>query len=99
MHRRRRVAVAAVALAAAFASAVIGARRLDPVPEGLRVQYFSNSQPGAAAELSTVDRQPSSENLFADWVGRPPQSFTATWNGWLVAPRDGRYTLGISADQ
>ena len=99
MHRRRRVAVAAVALAAAFAIAVIGARRLDPVPEGLRVQYFSNGQPGAAAELSAVDRQPSSANLFADWLGRPPQSFTAIWTGWLAAPRDGRYTLAISADQ
>lgn len=96
-HGRRGVA-AAVTLATALVLTVTAARRLDPVPEGLRAQYFPNAEPGATAVLSVVDPQPSSDYLFVDWAGTAPESFTATWSGWLVAPREGSYAFGMASD-
>ena len=73
--------------------------RLDRVPEGLRAQYFPNNPPDAAPALSVVDRQPSTDDLFADFTGSAPEAFTASWNGWIVALRGGRYTFGTISDQ
>src|ERR1700749_4134001 len=96
---RLRLALLALAAAAAFASIVIGARRLDPVPEGLRVQYFANADPAGAPELTAIDREPSTEDLSIDWSGRTPQSFTAVWSGLLLVSDDGAYRFGIVADR
>ncbi len=96
---RRGIALAVVATLAAVTVAVIGARHLDLVPEGVRVQYFANANPAAGPELSAIDRDPGTESLFSDWNGRPPMSFTAIWSGWLLAPGEDRYTFGLSADQ
>src|SRR5476649_2375744 len=96
-NRRRRLAVAVLALATATALAIVGARRLDTVPEGLRAQYFPNNPPDAAPALSVVDRQPSTEDLFADFTGTAPEAFTASWNGWIVALRAGPYTFATAS--
>ena len=96
---RLRTALALVATLAGVTVAIIAARHLDPVTQGVRVQYFANANPAAGPELSAIDREPGTESLFADWSGRPPLSFTAIWSGWLFAPGDGRYTFALNADQ
>ncbi len=96
---RLRTVFAIVATLAGVTVAVIAARHLDPVTQGVRVQYFGNANPDAGPELSAVDREPGTESLFSDWSGRPPLSFTAIWSGWLLAAGDGRYTFALSADQ
>ncbi|HEY2151721.1 MAG TPA: PA14 domain-containing protein [Vicinamibacterales bacterium] len=88
-----------VAMLAGVTAGVIGARHLDPVPQGVRVQYFANANPAGGPELSGIDREPATESVFSDWSGRPTLSFTAIWSGWLLAPDEGRYTFGLSADQ
>jgi hypothetical protein len=79
--------------------AVLGARQIGAVPDGLRVQYFSIAEPDAPPVLSTIDREPSSDYVFADFRGGPPESFTASWNGWVVAPARDTYAFATSSDQ
>jgi hypothetical protein len=97
--RRRRAAAGAVTLATLLALVLIAARLLDPVPEGLRAQYFSNTEWRGEPALSVIDAEPSSEHLFIDWTGTTPESFSTSWSGALVAPRGGSYTFATTSDQ
>jgi hypothetical protein len=88
-----------VAVATALAVVIVAARKLDPIPEGVRAQYFSNADSSSSPELSAVDRQPSTDALYADWSGRVPESFTVVWTGALWVPRDGAWSFATISDQ
>jgi beta-glucosidase len=66
---------------------------------GLRAEFFSNPN----LEGTPVHRRVDPGVNF-DWAGKPPargingQSFSVRWSGELVAPVEGDYRVGASAD-
>ncbi len=81
-------AAATILLACSLLAAV-----LDPLPAGLSATYFETSNWSGPRARSTIDSTPSTYNLFVAWRGRPPRSFSATWTGWMIVPRDGTYSF------
>jgi hypothetical protein len=71
---------------------------LDPLPEGLSATYFNTSNWSGTPARSTIDSTPSTYNLYVAWRGRPPQSFSATWTGWMIVLRDGTYTFTTTSE-
>ena len=82
----------------ALLSALIIARRLDPLPEGLRGTYFTGASWASASVHSSVDAPPSTTRIFAVWRASPPETFSATWSGSFVAFREGPYTFATLSD-
>ena len=72
--------------------------RFDPLPEGLRGNYFDVADWSAPPVRSVVDRQPSTDALLAAWGGKPPETFSTTWRGSLVALAEGTYTFATISD-
>ncbi|OLC86124.1 MAG: hypothetical protein AUH88_05160 [Acidobacteria bacterium 13_1_40CM_4_61_5] len=66
---------------------------------GLKAEFFNNVILQGASVLERVDPQ-----INFNWNGDPPapgvsgQTFSARWSGELIAPVDGDYRLGGSAD-
>jgi 4-amino-4-deoxy-L-arabinose transferase-like glycosyltransferase len=88
----------AVSLAAA-ATLVLGlATRMDPLPQGLRAEYFPNPTWTPPAAIVGFDRRPASVRFFDAWSSAPPDAFSATWTGSLVAPAAGTYELATESD-
>jgi fibro-slime domain-containing protein len=87
----------ALAVAALLVAAVRLAKWADPLPEGLRATYFSDTE-WAMPVRSTLDSTPSTEALVADWEGRPPERFSAIWTGAFVIIRGGTFTFATASD-
>lgn len=98
MNDRRRAAARVLALATAIAILLMAARRLDTLPNGLRGQYFPNPDWSGAPSKTALDASPSTDAIAAATLGAAPQSFSATWTGWIVAPRDDVYTFATTSD-
>lgn len=92
---RLRLAAVAVTL---VASALVLAERFEPSPAGLRATYFANPTWSTPPALAAIDRVPSTLGLIERWDNSPPEAFSVVWTGWIVAPRDGDYTLGTVSD-
>jgi hypothetical protein len=86
-------AVATILLVCSLLAAV-----LDPLPEGLSADYFNTPDWSGAPARSTIDSTPSTYCLFVAWRGRPPQSFSATWTGWMIVLRQGTYSFAATTD-
>ena len=71
---------------------------LDTLPEGLNATYFTTPDWSGTPLRSTLDPIPSTYNLYLAWHGRPPQSCSATWTGWMIVLRDGSYTFATASD-
>ena len=77
--------------------ALAAAARLDPVPLGLRAERSTPAGPvGSTAML--IDPAPSTNHVYAEWGGAPPQTFRETWTGEVSPLRDGVYRFEIHAD-
>jgi len=74
------------------------ARRVDSLPEGLRAEYFANTTWSPPSVVSTLDPQPSTDRVSEVWRGSPPNVFSATWTGALLAFREGTYTFATISD-
>jgi hypothetical protein len=74
------------------------ARRVDSLPQGLRAEYFANRTWSPPSVVSTLDPQPSTERMSEAWRGSPPDVFSATWTGALLAFREGIYTFATISD-
>ena len=91
---RRRAAAAATLLVLLVAAA----RAIDPLREGITARYFAGASWSSPIVRTTRDTQLSTDGLVAAWRGRPPESFSATWSGSLIALRGGTYTIAIASD-
>src|SRR5580693_7448551 len=87
------------ALAATLLTAILGvAESLDPLPQGLKAEYFSNAIWAPPAIFSTLQSQPSTSSLVDASSGRPPDAFSTTWTGAVIAFRQGTYTFATVSD-
>jgi hypothetical protein len=87
------------AVAATLLTAILGfAEWLDPLPQGLKAEYFSNSAWAPPTVFSGFESQPSTLHLFDAWNGPPPDTFSTTWSGVVIAPREGTYSFGTVSD-
>jgi hypothetical protein len=73
-------------------------RRVDSLPQGLRAEYFANTTWSPPSVVSTLDPQPSTDRMSEIWRGSPPNVFSATWTGALLAFREGTYTFATISD-
>jgi PA14 domain-containing protein/dolichyl-phosphate-mannose-protein mannosyltransferase len=78
--------------------ALAAAVRVDPLPQGLNATYFPDINWSAAPARSLVEPRPSTDGIRAAWHGAPPDSFSATWTGSLLAMRAGEYTIESDSD-
>jgi PA14 domain/Dolichyl-phosphate-mannose-protein mannosyltransferase len=88
--------VSAVA-AALLAAMVMFAVRLDPLPQGLTAEYFSNPIWAPPTAFSALEN-PSTKHLVDAWSGSPPAAFSTTWAGAVIALREGTYTFATVSD-
>ena len=95
-HRRRAAAVA-IALATVIVAPIVAPRRFDPVPDGLRAQYFPNPDWSGDAARSEIGSAPSTAHVLRDIGDALPRTFSGAWNGWLIAPGSGAYTFATSS--
>src|SRR5437016_2235735 len=61
---------------------------LDPLQEGLKANYFSTLDWNSRPARSLIDPRPSTESLSDAWQGRPPEQFSATWEGTFITLRE-----------
>ena len=88
-----------VGLGVALLTALLGfARRVDPLPQGLRATYFPTEDWSGPAAQSTVDPQPSVSSVLAAWNNHPPPVFSVMWSGSLLVPLGGAYTFATTSD-
>src|SRR5215472_14047406 len=78
--------------------ALVVAVRFDPLPQGLTATYFADANWSSAPVRSIRELQPSTDGLRAAWHGNPPESFSATWIGSLLASHGGNYTFESDSD-
>jgi hypothetical protein len=71
-----------------------GLRRLDPVPAGLQAQFFANERWQPPAAVTRIDPLPGTWPLH-DGESLAARAFSADWRGYLYAPRNGTYVIGV----
>jgi hypothetical protein len=94
---RRRFAVRAIAATVVLVALLVRARDLDPLANGLRAQYFANIDWSGAPSKTFVEAAPSTAALVAA-AGGGATRFSASWSGWVIAPRDDAYTFATTSD-
>lgn len=87
-----------IGLATLLVTLLAIAQVLDPFPAGVTATHFADADWTSTPVRSQIDRQPSTDRLFAAWRGSPPDTFSTTWRGSLVALRDGSYTFATTSD-
>jgi fibro-slime domain-containing protein len=92
-HRRVLLSTVTLLVAVLFI-----AWKLDTLPEGLRITYFSDADWSSTPVLSTIDSRPSADSLIEAWHSLPPETFSINWTGSVIALRDGVYTFGTKSD-
>jgi hypothetical protein len=90
-------------LAAVLASTLLvalagGIRWLDGLPEGLEARYVDGLDATKPPARATIDRRPATRAVVDAWSAAPPETFTVTWSGAVLAVRGGRYTFGTTSD-
>jgi len=88
----------AVVLAAGLWACLAVMTRLDPLPQGLRAEYYRNATWTPPIAVARVDRRPSAKRFLDYWDGRPPDAFSASWTGSLFALRGGTYEIATESD-
>ena len=74
------------------------AHRFDPVRDGLNATYYADRGWSLSSIVATPREHPSTARLFEAWRGAPPEVFSASWAGSLLAVRDGAYTFSTVSD-
>ena len=74
------------------------ANRINSVSEGLNASYYPNATWSAPAAVVTVDPLPSTRRLTDAWHDAPPEVFSTTWAGSILAFSDGSYTFSSVSD-
>ena len=90
--------VAAVAGSTLLVLLLGAATRLDPVPLGLNAEYFPNTTLAGPPAGTTIDSEPSTNHLYKEWNGAPPDRFSEDWSGDVCPLRAGIYTFAADAD-
>src|SRR5262249_1258986 len=93
----RRPAARGIAASAIVALLLLWARSLDPLPNGLRADYFTNVD-WSGDPVKTVVDTPSTAAFNAAGGGAVVPRFSASWSGWIIAPRDDAYTFATTSD-
>src|SRR5579872_174067 len=98
----RRVRVTRAAVAAAVLTAILlllaAIQAVDPLREGLRATYFSDTAWSSTPAAAIVQPRPSTAAIDRAWQSRPPGSFSATWTGSLCVLIPGAYTFSTRSD-
>jgi hypothetical protein len=85
-------------LAAVAAWALLDvARQNMPAGTGLTGQYYANERWDGQPIKTVVERQPSTAQMLETWMGEPPQTFSAAWNGYLSIVRPGLYFFATTS--
>ena len=71
---------------------------LDRLPQGLTATYFSDANWSSTPIRSRIESRPSTDSLRDAWRGRPPETFSVTWVGSLLATTSGEYTFESDSD-
>jgi hypothetical protein len=88
-----------VVVASTLLTSILGVtNQLDPLAQGLKAEYFSDVSGASPAGVSTLDSDPSTGHLVEAWQGSPPDVFSTTWTGSIVALREGTYTFATVSD-
>ena len=74
------------------------ARQALPAGLGLRGQYYANAKWDGRPTMSVVDREPSTAQMLERWSDELPQTFSASWNGYLSIVRSGPYFFAITSE-
>lgn len=94
-----RQAVVRILAVSSLLTLLIGAAtHLDPIPEGLSAEYFSNASEAGAAAGAAVATVPSTRDLIAEWNESPPDTFSQRWTGEVSALRDATYVFSVESD-
>src|SRR5579862_2255182 len=91
--RPRALALAATALLACVALA----HYVVSVPEGLLAPYYANPEWVAPPSIEMTDPRPSTSALQRAWQNTLPETFSATWSGFLL-PSAG-WSMGCSMER
>jgi 4-amino-4-deoxy-L-arabinose transferase-like glycosyltransferase len=95
---RRSLSLRAAAIVT-LATAVLGvAARLNPMPPGLRGEYYSSADWTPPHAFTRSESHLSTRALFAAWSGTPPDRFSATWTGAILILTPGEYTFALRSD-
>lgn len=84
-------------LATVLVVVLFALRRHDPVPQGLRANYYSGID-WTDPVRSGVDATPSGDSMALAWERRLPAQFSVIWQGWLYASSGGPRTLSLRSD-
>jgi len=71
---------------------------LDPIPQGLHAEYFSNAGEAGTPAGATLDTEPTTRHVIAAWHESPPETFSERWTGELTALREGTYAFSAESD-
>ena len=94
-----RQAVVRILAVSSLLTLLIGAAtHLDPIPEGLSAEYFSNAAETGTAAGAAVATVPSTRDLIAEWNESPPDTFSQRWTGEVSALRDATYVFSVESD-
>ena len=86
-------------LAGAVSWALLNAARHTlPAGTGLTGQYYANANWGGSPVMSVLDGQPSTAQLLERWNNEPPQTFSASWNGYLSIVQPGLYFFATTSE-
>jgi len=94
---RRRVAATAFGVATAIVLLATIARRFDPLPDGLRAQYFANAAWQGAPAIERVE-PPSTGHVTAAARALGGAEFSASWTGWILVPHGGEYSFTVKPE-
>src|SRR5262249_28203157 len=84
-----------IIVAATVGVLVLGlASRFNPLPPGLRAEYFANPQWTPPRSFAAVQRDVSTAGTVRAWNGTPPSAFSVVWSGTVVTLRAASYTFG-----
>ncbi|HYM25247.1 MAG TPA: PA14 domain-containing protein, partial [Vicinamibacterales bacterium] len=94
--------VTRAAVAAAVLTGILflfaATQAVDPLREGLRATYFSDTAWSSTPAVAVVQPRPSTAAIDRAWQSRPPGSFSATWTGSLCVLIPGSYTFFTRSD-
>ena len=87
-------------LAAVVSWALLGAAR-QALPAGIGPDgtgTYANAKWDGQPVMTVVDREPSTAQMLERWNNEPPQTFSASWNGYLSIIRPGLYFFATTSE-
>jgi hypothetical protein len=87
-----------------FVAAAVGWILLGPVRSrvpagnGLAARYYTNTGFSGLPFLTAYDPVPSARQMIERWGGRPPETFSVVWTGFITVGRADQYRFATISD-